>query len=442
MRTFAVVLALVFRTPSFGCSCMEVPVCYTVERAPVIFIGEVVDGGITSLADDPWFSDVRYARFKVIEAFRGLPRGTATVDVELHLWRGMCAPVPYYRGKRYLVTPAQRDGIYFDGACFSGQDVDKATDRVQYIRDYFSGKMPANIHGRIATGSDVWLLDYLVSIGQAKLLHGARVTATKGGAEYSTASDTMGKYFLPLPGSGSYIVRTELPPYKIQPAKVISVNANGCVIQDFALQVENSISGQVFNEKGEYVEHVKVSLVDAESQAGPPAAEEWVAGEGHYRFGHVPPARYILAINPDGPVPDFPFGTTYYPHTSERRSAKVIEIKGYQSDLAGMNLVTGNGVKFRQVTVNVTFTDGTPMRTVVIRSTLLNGANLSSGPQRHVGAGFGTGAGIGVVKFDAPANLPFRMEVEDWYGRDLGGTYAADFDAGTTPISHEFKIKR
>jgi hypothetical protein len=103
----------------------------------------------------------------------------------------------------------------------------------------------------------------------------------------------------------------------------------------------------VFNEKGEYVEHVKVSLVDAESQAGPPAAEEWVAGEGHYRFGHVPPGRYILAINPDGPVPDFPFETTYYPHTSERRAAKVIEIKGYQSDLAGMNLVTGNGVKFR-----------------------------------------------------------------------------------------------
>jgi hypothetical protein len=48
---------------------MRSSVCAIVERAPVIFVGDVIDGGIASLSDDPWRSDVKHARFKVIEAF-------------------------------------------------------------------------------------------------------------------------------------------------------------------------------------------------------------------------------------------------------------------------------------------------------------------------------------------------------------------------------------
>jgi hypothetical protein len=278
----------------------------------------------------------------------------------------------------------------------------------------------------------------LVSIGETKLLEGVRVTATKGAAAYSTVSDAGGKYFLPLPGSGSYVVRAELSPYKTQPAGEISVNAKGCVIQYFAFQVENRISRKVLNEKGAYVEHAKVSLVDVENRSGKPLAHAWVVGEGNYRFEHVPPGRYILAINPEGPEPDVPLETTYYPLASKRTSAKVVEIKGYQSDLTGLNLVIGNKVMFRQVTVKVTFTDGTPMKSVAIRCTAhLDGNQRAGALWSH----FGTGLGTGVVKFEAPTNVPLRIEVEDWYRRDLGATYTADFDAGSTPISYGFKIK-
>lgn len=232
---------------------MKLPVCYTVERMPVIFIGEVIDGGIAALTDDPWYSDIRHARFKVIEAFRGLPPRTQTVDVTLHLLPGMCSPIPYHLGKRYLVTPAQQDGVLFDGVCFSGEDVDTAADKVRYVRDYFAGKMPANVQGRAATSRDTdpGLVDYLAMTGETKLLEGVRVTATRtrGSAEYSAVTDSNGKYFLALPGPGSYFVQALLAPYKTQPSRVISVSEHGCVIQDLAFQVDNTIAGKVLNAK-------------------------------------------------------------------------------------------------------------------------------------------------------------------------------------------------
>jgi hypothetical protein len=49
--------------------------------------------------------------------------------------------------------------------------------------------------------------------------------------------------------------------------------------------------------------------------------------------------------------------------------------------------------------------------------------------------------GSGAIKFEAPTNAVLRVEVKDWYGRDFGAIYAAEFQPGSTPISHEFKIK-
>src|SRR5438105_1381730 len=109
MIRIALVLLIPLRL--FACECRILPICERLEYSPVVFIGEVIEGGLASLADDPWRSDVKHAKFKVLEVFRGLAAGTRTVDIHLHSLKGMCAPVPYSRGKRYLVTPRERDGV-------------------------------------------------------------------------------------------------------------------------------------------------------------------------------------------------------------------------------------------------------------------------------------------------------------------------------------------
>lgn len=442
MRTSTLVFVLCARL--FACDCTKLSVCYIVDQAPVIFIGEVIDGGVASLAEDPWYSDAKHARFRVIEAFRGLSPDTKTVDVELRLWAGMCSPIPYYPGKRYLVTPSQQnDGRLVDGSCFSGEDIENAAERVRYIRDYFNGKMPANVHGRAVTArdTDAGFVDYLVRTGETKLLEGVRVTAAKGSDVYSTVTDASGKYFLPLPGPGSYSVRALLPPFKARQPTELSVSANGCVILNFGLRVDNTISGKVVNQKGEYVEYAQVSLVDIESRSGKPLARSRVVGEGQFRFEHVPPGRYLIAINPEGPNSDFPFETTYYPLASTRESAKIVEINGNYAQVSGLNLILGPKVvlAFRQISIKVVFEDGTLMKTAFVSCSALAAGPV---PGRNPCSRSNAALPRDTFKFEAPANVPVRIEVVDRYGRELGATYAAEFPAGSTPISHEFRIKQ
>jgi hypothetical protein len=66
--------------PALACSCRQAPICNLIDR-PVVFIGEVVTGGVASIRDDPWYSKGGVATFRVLESFRGLPKGAKTVDV-------------------------------------------------------------------------------------------------------------------------------------------------------------------------------------------------------------------------------------------------------------------------------------------------------------------------------------------------------------------------
>src|SRR5690242_15669354 len=144
----AVALWLILTAPALACECVRLTACEII-RQPIVFIGEVIEGGIESLTDDPWYSSVDHVRFKVIENFRGLPRKASTVDLQLHLLPGMCSPIRYYPGKRYLVVPGKRDRVLSDGACFGGEDVEKYADEVKQVRDFFTGNMGVRVYGQV-----------------------------------------------------------------------------------------------------------------------------------------------------------------------------------------------------------------------------------------------------------------------------------------------------
>src|SRR6185437_6797615 len=150
-------------------------------KEPTIFIGEVIEGGVTSIQDDPWYANVDHVRFRVLENFRGLPAGARTVDVRLMHLFGMCSPIPYYPGKRYLVVPDRRNGKFYDGPCFGGEDVETAADDIRQVRQYFAGKMPIRAQGRVATSDDSTMVDFLIRVGEAKPLVGVTVSTSPRG---------------------------------------------------------------------------------------------------------------------------------------------------------------------------------------------------------------------------------------------------------------------
>src|ERR1017187_6664398 len=148
--------------PLLPCDCRRLTSCEVMQQ-PTAFVGEVVDGGITSIREDPWNSTVDHVRFKVLESFSGLPSGTQTVDLVLRPLPGMCAPIPYRLGRRYLVAPLEDDGKLYDGPCFQGRDVETSDEEVRQVREYFAGRLPINVHGQVAAARDSSMVSFLLS---------------------------------------------------------------------------------------------------------------------------------------------------------------------------------------------------------------------------------------------------------------------------------------
>jgi len=442
MRRVALLLIICCR--ALACECSLIGACDLVD-SPVMFIGEVIDGGISSLTDDPWHMHTNRARFKVLERFRGIPAGTTTVDVQLLVIGGMCSPVPYYAGKTYLVVPSPHDGILSDGPCFSGRDVQKYADDVRYLRDYFGHKAPTNIHGLVGSGDDSDSIEYSLQVGEAKPLAGVQVTARQGGVTYSATTDSSGRYYLSIPRPGSYSVTAQLLSYESKSEEDITLAKGNCQVQNFALSTDNTISGKLWDDRGQPVNSVMVGLIDVNQAISRFDRHVWFAqaysGEsrkrdGTFSFSGVPLGSYLLVANADGPrngrLFDVPYERTYYPLGSTRANAKVIEIGSNHIHLTGMDLVIGPPVALRKVVVDVHFPDGSPMKTAYVEcSGELDGDIIW----------YQTGGGRKASECMAPVNRKLHIVVKDQYRRDLGGDYSATFEPGTTAITKEFVIR-
>jgi hypothetical protein len=92
-----------------------------------------------------------------------------------------------------------------------------------------------------------------LSEGEAKALKDVRVSTTRGGKIPSAMSDAQGKYRLLLPSRGTYDLRASLEAYKTQAEKV-SIGDSGCEFQDFGLTIDNTISGHVWDDKGQPID--------------------------------------------------------------------------------------------------------------------------------------------------------------------------------------------
>ncbi len=416
-------------------------------QLPTIFIGEVIDGGITSIREDPWSSSVNRVRFRVLENFRGLPPKTATVDVELWPIAGMCAPIPYYSGKRYLVVPSERDGKLVEGACFQGRDIEKAAGDVRQVREYFAGRMQSNVHGRVAVARAPELVEFLLDGGQAKPLGGVTISTSRGGKTWSTLSGADGRFTLPLSGAGVYRVRAQLEPYAPDTAE-IHIRGSGCATHDFGLTIDNTISGRVLDGQGQPLKEGRVGLIDLDRPPPDAAKQVWfndayVDGpDMTFTFKNVPIGRYLLVFNPDGPrwgrLLDGAFESSYYPLGSTRAGARTVEIKSGNVHLMGMDLVAGRQVMSRQVVVRVRFSDGAPMKTAGIQ---LVGLPLRQGEPEWVAWGsLISDKDNGAVRFTAPADRRLRLEVTDMYGRELRQKYISMHEPGSATIDQEFIV--
>jgi len=79
----------------------------------------------------------------------------------------------------------------------------------------------------------------------------------------------------------------------------VTIPSQGCAIRDFDMQVDNTISGRVWDHHGRPV-LVSVSLIDLDQPTRMRTAYTEKAGQ-FFRFDNVPAGRYLLLSNSDGP---------------------------------------------------------------------------------------------------------------------------------------------
>src|SRR3974377_1963593 len=93
----------------------------------------------------------------------------------------------------------------------------------------------------------------------------------------------------------------------------------------------NSVSGALYDEKGQPAKSISVELVPATEGDPHSSKEVKTDDEGLYEFSRVPSGNYYLGVNLDrGLNSRSPFATCYYPGVPTPDQALVVAVEGGQ----------------------------------------------------------------------------------------------------------------
>lgn len=391
-------IGLFFSVRVFGCECAPLSMCEVV-RQPVVFLGEVVSGGVLP-TEDPWHTRSTSVRFRVVERFRGIAKGVQFVDVETIPPNGMCAPNPYSVGETYVVVPHKDGGTFHAEACSAGGNVKDFPELLRYVREYFAGTAGKSVRGWVEAGKD-----------GGKPLAGATVRTQKNGKAYSTVTDERGTYVLRVPAPGEYELETVLPPYAVVRDKV-EVPASGCVEVDTKVLSGSAVSGTVWDHLGQPLLRMDVEL---EEQVGRFRKRTSSGTDGRFEFADVPLGHYVLRFDRAGP----------------RETTRQVSVTEAGVRLGGQDLHAGPPAKVRSVTVKVGLQSKAPSNAFAVDVL---------GDEGWRAEMFQSYRDTGTIRFTAPVNQGLTIRLKDRYGRQLPRVYESRHKAGTGDIAVAFVV--
>ena len=281
----------------------------------------MIEGGLEP-NQDAWGGSASFARLRVVERYKGLPKDAKEVVIQLNFIPGMCSPMPYRKGEQTLVfaDDPDEDGNFGDGACTESRFAKDVPDDLAYVRRYFKGQTSPTIWGRVAANERASLVDFVLDAHEGQPLEGARVTVEGRGKLRSATTDSHGRYEISGLVPGSYVVRAAKDGYAGEGDFEVQVNGRGCAIQNLGLFARNSVKGLV-----------------------------------------IDPGSYYLVLSPQGPTPRSPFGARFFGGAESREQAKPIEITP-TSVFNGYNINSSKALATRNIRVALTWPNGRPVK--------------------------------------------------------------------------------
>lgn len=164
-------------------------------------------------------------------------------------------------------------------------------------------------------------------------LAGKKVRISGNGKNIELKTDKNGVYEIYDLPPGKYIVTPEkINGFKFGDDKTseeIEIKEEYHTEQDFEFEVDNRVSGKIFDSNGKPLRKVCLGMFPVQG-VKPKSYElnDCTDSNGYFEFKKIPPGNYVITINEEGEITaDEPFGTFYYPNVFKREEAAQIAVQ-------------------------------------------------------------------------------------------------------------------
>jgi len=193
---------------------------------------------------------------------------------------------------------------------------------------------------------------------------GARIRVTGPSGTRIIVTDQSGVYQLDDLPPGLYNLELLLPDTQIVsafPRELLPVQVKGgdLVERNFDIAWNGRIEGRIQDDSGKPA-HVWVVLRGADGSQVQGRGRYFLLNriDGSYQIKEIPPGRYVLMVNPDGPDDKSPYGIQYYPSALRAKDAAVRKLAEGQK-IPNVDFTVPR-LNERTVQVRVTWPNGSP----------------------------------------------------------------------------------
>lgn len=307
---------------------------HAVFTAKVLFAGRSIDAMMDrGIEFGPWSWGQRngdWAIGIVQEQFWGMPHWTRLVLLINYVyWQGETYFVDGQRSEGWLThfLPIVEGGV----GCSRTQPIQFSLVDLRLLR-----KPPPEGRGRAmgyVLAPEIYTSPF-ERPPKPTFVAGAQITVTGPAASRKVTTDSEGVYELEDLPPGDYALRLSMLETQSEgclnrdgsPAR-IHLGDDGVVERNLHVFWEGRIEGAVKSDSGSPA-HAWVQLLSADERRVS-GCIDWfqiTAKDGSYRFQQVPPGRYRIVLNPNGPFDEWPHDLQYFPSGVHESAARVFEL--------------------------------------------------------------------------------------------------------------------
>lgn len=339
-----------------ACSCVaNVLPCQRFGFSDAIFVGKAI--GVKKEKGKETSQEIESTIFVVEEAIAGVKSKQIVVNNKT----GSSCDVSFAQGETYLVfANGNAKKGYSTGYCSGNLPIDEAGEDLLALRNLPTTGAGGRLYGNVSESLKKRDVEYAVMPGvniKIREIGGRRKI-------YNAVTDGEGNYELIVP-QGKYKITPTIPTYAetgIFSEDSIFVKDRGCAEKSFVVENKSQINGKVVDSQNKPVAEIRVELVSVDGEKPEPFSDNGGSTEatGEFSIENVPSGRYTLSVNYlTTPDEESPFPTVFYPNSSERKNAAIIEV-GLGQRIDNLILRLPPRIATQKIYGTVIFPDGRP----------------------------------------------------------------------------------